>query len=1068
MEDFENNMQLKVALDYQAYEQEEFSLELANTKYLGSISNAIITGEWGTGKSTLLRQILIEKNRKEIILNFFSLQGNLPKIGKVIEEIGNISLLNINEINPIICFEDLEGNQNTEIFKDIIEFIYLYPQLTYYIVCTPEFLKNNKDFQVLNDFYYIKIELLKGGKDEVLRQIIINNQRQYFAVGSAWGRYNDQAERFFKYGIWEIGDEKLKHIVNSIKLNDILILKSTFHSKGNGFFRVKAIGIVNQLPLDNLTVGVNWFIRYDKVDILGKLSRLRHRISPLQINDVLEIFSYLNLEELLKSGIFTNSDQEDIYSQFDGSDTEENPNSFIIGTSRIQNSPPVLTDSNTKDSLNFEKDVQSLAAVLALKEMKPPLAIALLGDWGSGKSFFMTSLSKRIKQLSLFGHFLKDGEVNHETTNNQDSQFINGIAHINFNAWSYMDANLWAGLAHSMYEKLNLYIANNTKSELERLKVQATIAKRLDILHNSINDFSTKKDYLIKFRQNLELEKTYRILRYFSSENDNTVVEFLKETGLTKDEIELLTPGNINNALKSGIRFINYLKSYRHQILTGTVTAIVIYMVLYSTLSNYKDLISYFIWGPIIPFSIYSVKFIIKKSTSLRKYTKILSQLENPKTKDQINNELDNLGNELNQLDKLIHDVNLNIQIENEKFENITEAAISEFIISKSNHQEYEKHLGIITTIRKDFETLSELFYDLDNSQRSINPYEEKHIEELTKDKKEISSAFQDCPKLERIILYIDDLDRCSEDKILQVLQAVHLLMAFPLFIVVVGVDERSVNNALNYEFLNRYKGIDTSLVKEKIFVVEPHEYLEKIFQIPFQVPIPSRESVTQLVIDSINPIINDKDENESDTALNHNDSIHPNKNEMLILDNNTFTNLTQNNPEEDFEEELIEEVDSQKTVEILSLNNIILTEFEKEYLGKLALIVGFNPRKIKRFINVYRILKTHENHLFDNEENTLIIMLLIALSLNKDRSKVFDLFNEYQINIHDMENNEHFAELLNRYKIDNEAINNLYFTDSKLYEVLINPINKFLPFWGFVQRFSFKLTKPKNDLMES
>ena len=40
-------------------------------------------------------------------------------------------------------------------------------------------------------------------------------------------------------------------------------------------------------------------------------------------------------------------------------------------------------------------------------------------------------------------------------------------------------------------------------------------------------------------------------------------------------------------------------------------------------------------------------------------------------------------------------------------------------------------------------------------------------------------------------MLYIDDLERCEPDQVVQVLQAVHLLLAMELFVVVVGVDPR-------------------------------------------------------------------------------------------------------------------------------------------------------------------------------------------------------------------------------------------------------------------------------------
>jgi hypothetical protein len=44
-------------------------------------------------------------------------------------------------------------------------------------------------------------------------------------------------------------------------------------------------------------------------------------------------------------------------------------------------------------------------------------------------------------------------------------------------------------------------------------------------------------------------------------------------------------------------------------------------------------------------------------------------------------------------------------------------------------------------------------------------------------------------PTLSRIVLYIDDLDRCPEKLVVEVLRAVHLLLAFDLFVCVVAVD---------------------------------------------------------------------------------------------------------------------------------------------------------------------------------------------------------------------------------------------------------------------------------------
>ena len=74
-----------------------------------------------------------------------------------------------------------------------------------------------------------------------------------------------------------------------------------------------------------------------------------------------------------------------------------------------------------------------------------------------------------------------------------------------------------------------------------------------------------------------------------------------------------------------------------------------------------------------------------------------------------------------------------------------------------------------------------------------------------------------------RLIVFIDDLDRCSPDKIPEILEALKLFTTTESCVYVMGVDHDVVCNA----------------VKEKYDVssAEAAEYLEKIIQIPFNMP---------------------------------------------------------------------------------------------------------------------------------------------------------------------------------------------------------------------------------------
>jgi len=89
--------------------------------------------------------------------------------------------------------------------------------------------------------------------------------------------------------------------------------------------------------------------------------------------------------------------------------------------------------------------------------------------------------------------------------------------------------------------------------------------------------------------------------------------------------------------------------------------------------------------------------------------------------------------------------------------------------------------------------------------------------------------------RINRIVLYIDDLDRCPPDKVVQVLQAVHLLGTFSLFVIVVAVDARWVSRALTSHYRDMLgDGVNQHDDGLAIGQATPHDYLEKVFQIPF------------------------------------------------------------------------------------------------------------------------------------------------------------------------------------------------------------------------------------------
>ena len=124
------------------------------------------------------------------------------------------------------------------------------------------------------------------------------------------------------------------------------------------------------------------------------------------------------------------------------------------------------------DYLQVEAYAQRLAELIALEETQLPLAIGLFGDWGSGKSHFMSLMDQHIKRLT-------DGERKRSLS--EPRQWCREIVPIYFNAWHYLDANLWASLITEIFQGFFAHLAPK-KDELELMREQlqeaTTVAKK--------------------------------------------------------------------------------------------------------------------------------------------------------------------------------------------------------------------------------------------------------------------------------------------------------------------------------------------------------------------------------------------------------------------------------------------------------------------------------------------------------------------------------------------------------------------------------------------------------------
>lgn len=99
-----------------------------------------------------------------------------------------------------------------------------------------------------------------------------------------------------------------------------------------------------------------------------------------------------------------------------------------------------------------------------------------------------------------------------------------------------------------------------------------------------------------------------------------------------------------------------------------------------------------------------------------------------------------------------------------------------------------------------------------------------------------------------KIVVFIDDLDRCSVKKIMEVIESIKLIFNSPNCIFFLGCDTNYIESALSIEY---EKFIENNEKLNFDFKSFSREYLEKIIQIPFYIPSISEKAVIGY-IDSI------------------------------------------------------------------------------------------------------------------------------------------------------------------------------------------------------------------------
>lgn len=626
------------------------------------------------------------------------------------------------------------------------------------------------------------------------------------------------------------------------------------------------------------------------------------------------------------------------------------------------------TINTENDWIDIKDDVKTLTAVMLAKDIKPPLAIGLFGKWGSGKSFFIDSLKAEVKAVEKIYKA------------NPLSPFHTDTVQITFNAWHYNDTNLWASLVHNIFKSL----AGHVIPQISEKVLETEIKNKLDLAEKKLDGIlqikgTTAGEIELKEQELQQLEKArlekvislkeikLEDLKELVSDDDKKkVTQSLAEIGLpetTKSVNELqniiddanTTKGTINNL------FLSIVNSKNRLLIIVLLVLIIIgipllFLLIKTYLSGSAATVTSFFAGLTVLLG--GLSTILKKGLDkVKKGIKAIDEAKKnidkviEKKRKQESTAETTLKAEITTL-KATKDAKaqefeqtvLAITTIKEELNKFYEArSLSTFLTQRIRSDEYLQHLGLVTTIREDFKLLQEKL-DSQNMSKDL--------------------AYNE---VGRIILYIDDLDRCPPNKVMEVLQAVHLLLAYPLFVVVVGVDPRWLVSSLEATMVNleKHQGISP---EADMLSATPQDFMEKIFQIPFGLrpmtdvgfsnmmnglltPEMSTGNIIPDVrvpsspVDQSTPDISNQKENTGDQSPEKKTNKDAGAENQSKSDSSGPSNDIPPATNTEDEYEIIEE-------------SMRIKEWETRFATELFQFIT-SPRSIKRFSNIYRLLKT-------------------------------------------------------------------------------------------------------------
>ncbi|OPF20024.1 serine/threonine-protein kinase pkn1 [Microcystis aeruginosa KW] len=301
----------------------------------------------------------------------------------------------------------------------------------------------------------------------------------------------------------------------------------------------------------------------------------------------------------------------------------------------------------------------------------------------------------------------------------------------------------------------------------------------------------------------------------------------------------------------------------------------------------------------------------------------------------------------------------------------------------------------------------------------------------------------------DRVYVFIDDLDRCEHPKSADLMQAINLMIADdPSVVFILGMDREKVaaSLAVKYENILKYLPSETAEIDPDILarrsankgLAYGYTFIEKFVQLPFLVPQPSQSDferfLTQLATSTPPNLQPDKSSSKFfqsfwgkfKLALPQRNNSQKHLTSATSNQTSNSNDLSLDNPS--IESEQTEKQKAQaaviKRLEAIQVNKSDNRDSQtvRNVIMMVAPALDYNPRRIKHFINVFRlkVYIANETGLFFEERDENDNLLVPSLTFEQ-LGKFTAISLKWPLLLSDLENDKQILAKLEEFALDEE-----------------------------------------------